>query len=180
MTKFKIGEKVIVTKDSYERSNFNEVGAVGTVTNLSDRYFPIVDFGCHGERLINHKRIKPYTEPATGKMVIGKRYRQNSTGNEVVCVGHDQGKCVVRFIDGRNRAGQGSYQSRCGKVGHHLSQWTEIGKITTIRRKVSLYDIYDRDHDSLRIQLDDGTTNEGVVCLTFEDGKLINVEMINN
>jgi hypothetical protein len=171
MVKFKVGDKVVVTRGSRQRSNFNEVGAVGTVIN--DLSFPIVDFGpTHGKRVINYARLEKYTEPAPNKMVIGKRYRQNSTGNEVICIGHDQGKCVVRYIDGKNRHGQDRYQSRCGKVGQHLSYWTEVGAVKKIKCQAI--------HFAGGVRNILGAESLSNVEYTFEDGKLINVTMLNN
>lgn len=106
------------------------------------------------------------------KMEIGKRYRQNSTGNEVICIGHDQGKCVVRFIDDKNRTGQDRYQSRCGKVGSdHQYHWTEIGIIEKIKCQVFL-------SCTNNVRNLHGPESLSNVEYTFEDNKLINVQML--
>lgn len=174
--KFKSGDVVVVFKTNYHGlGNFNKVGAVGTIVNYNNGIYPTVDFGEHGRRVVDDARLKLYSPPASNKMVVGKRYRQNSTGSEAICIGHDQGGCVVRFIDGRNRNNQERYQVRCGIVGNKQYHWTEIGVVKRIKRKVSL-----GKHDNLMFKLDDGQSNDDVVAFTFEDGKLINVTMLNN
>lgn len=174
--RYKEGMRVIVTKASTNRGNYNVVGAVGVVVSHKT-YFPQVDFGGEvGVRTVDPARIKLHHAPPTKIMEIGKRYRQNSTGSEAICIGHDQGKCVVRFIDDKNRNGQDRYQVRCGKVGNHQYHWTEIGKITHQLRKVE----YHTNSESITVR---EFLNEGEVpnvAFTFEDGKLINVTMLNN
>lgn len=178
MTKFKSGDVVAVSKTNYgNTANFNEIGAVGTVIAYNNGIYPTVDFGTYGRKVIDDGRLELYNSPPPNKMEVGKRYRQNSTGNEVICVGHDRGMCVVRFIDGKNRDGQETYQTRIGKVGNKLYSWTEIGVIKRIRRKISL-----GKSDNLMLRLDEGHsyTGDGSVAFTFEDDKLINVTMLNN
>jgi hypothetical protein len=61
------GEKVVVTKVSSSRYNFNEVGATGIVTGGEYRDASNVDFGPeHGERAVRDERLAlaPETLPA--------------------------------------------------------------------------------------------------------------------
>jgi len=168
MSKFKVGDKVVVTKSTNIKNNFNEVGAVGTVCDIYSNGYPSVDFGLPDKIVIDSSRVEHYTD----KMKIGKRYRQNSTDSEVICIGHDQGKCVVRFIDDKNRTGQDRYQSRCGKVGSdHQYHWTEIGVIEKVKCQVFL--TCTKGVRNLR-----GAGSLSNVEYTFEDDKLINVEIL--
>lgn len=59
MSKFKIGDRVVVTVDSGNPDNFNVVGAVGTVLDDSPYSITLVDFGKpHGERNIGVERLE--------------------------------------------------------------------------------------------------------------------------
>jgi hypothetical protein len=170
MARFKTGDEVVVTKVTTSKNDFNKVGFVGTVIDRLGRgALLLVDFGPYGKKIISPYRLEHYTEP-TDKMEVGKRYRQNSTGSEAICVGHDQGSCVVRDL---NRYGSYKYFLRQGKIGNGKTEWVEIGEVKRIRRKVDL-----SNRDNLMLHRDGGPLSN--VEYTFEGGKLINVEMINN
>lgn len=104
------------------------------------------------------------------KMEIGQRYRQNSTGSEVLCVGHDQGDCVVRYF---NRYSEHTYVLRAGGVGRGKTEWTKIPLVHVETRKVIFKNNLVLNHQQDHL-------SDCNVAYTFQEGKLVGVELINN